>query len=79
MSLNQQNARLQKHVLLFIEKLEIFIAKAQNLKEEKRKMRFHLTNEPPNEILVQKQRELDSTQNRIKEYRKQIKEVRTFF
>jgi hypothetical protein len=40
------------------------------MKEEKRKMRFHIQSEPPNEILVQKQRELDSTQQRIKEYRK---------
>ncbi len=31
------------------------------MKEEKRKMRFHIQSEPPNEILVQKQRELDST------------------
>ena len=36
-SLNQQNARLKQHVLLFIEKLEGFIGKANMLKEEKRK------------------------------------------
>lgn len=59
--MNQQNNRLKTHVLLFIEKLDGFIAKAQSMKEEKRKMRFHIQSEPPNEILVQKQRELDST------------------
>jgi hypothetical protein len=39
------------------------------MKEEKRRPL------PQNEILLQKQRELDSTLNRTKEYRKKIKDL----
>jgi len=64
-------------VLLFIDKLEHFIEKAQTLKEEKRKMRLNA--EPPNEVLVSKQRELDSIQGRIREVRGKIKGLRVYF
>ena len=79
LSLNQQNLRLKAHVLLFLEKLEGFIGKAHVMTEEKRKQRLHINSDPPNEVLVQKQRELDSIQARIKEYRLKIKQLRTYF
>jgi hypothetical protein len=63
-----QNQRLKTHVLLFIDKLDTFIKKAHILKEEKRKRK----DEPQNEILVMKQRELDSTLAKIQNYRKRI-------
>jgi len=79
LNLNQQNLRLKAHVLMFIEKLEGFIGKAHVMKEEKRKQRLHINSDPPNEVLVQKQRELDSIQSRIKEYRLKIKQLRSYF
>ena len=79
LNLNQQNLRLKAHVIMFIEKLEGFIGKAHAMKEEKRKQRLHISSDPPNEVLVQKQRELDSIQSRIKEYRLKIKQLRAYF
>lgn len=38
-----------------------------------------MKNEPQNEILVQKQRELDSTLAKIAQYRKQINTLKLFF
>ena len=79
LNLNQQNLRLKAHVIVFIEKLEGFIGKAHVMKEEKRKQRLHISSDPPNEVLVQKQRELDSIQSRIKDYRLKIKQLRSYF
>eukprot|EP00347_Sterkiella_histriomuscorum_P001135 403373190 len=77
--LKQENSRLKQSVLMFVEKLENFISKTQTLKNLKRNKLLKQHQSPRNEILLQKQKELDQIVYKITSYKKQIAQVKDFF
>lgn len=71
-TLHQQNLKLKDMVLLVVDKLDAFIIKTLQIRQQK-KMINKSGKPPDNEIYVQKQHEHDSYLKQIKETKRKIK------
>ena len=65
-ALFEQNLKLERMVLVVVEKLELFIQRTIEMKEKKRQILLG-QREPENEVLTQKSHELDSYLYQLKQ------------
>ena len=65
---------------MFVDKIETFLEKTQTLKEGKRKRQLTYRKfDNQNEVLSQKQRELDGITSKIKDLKRQIDNIKYYF
>ena len=73
--LKEQNARLKSELNILTEKLEEFVQKAKAKKQRKLELKRKGIEED-NEVIKQKKMELNKVQNKIKQYNKEIANMR---